>query len=82
MVWPAAVRELPVRVAVTGCPPSKVRVTRVIQRLGSPVSGWVRVMWFGLSPSWGKATCHHWPAGSGTKVPVSQLVSRFPSMAL
>ena len=61
--------------------PSKVRVTPETQRERSPRWGWTRVMWSvvtGLA-NW---ACHHWPAGSGTNVPVIQAVSRLPSMAL
>ena len=40
--WPGGVTARPARgPPETGCPPSKVRVTRVIDRSGSPVWGWI-----------------------------------------
>jgi hypothetical protein len=76
---PAPVREALPRSMVTGDLPSKVRVTRVIHRLGSPVWGWTSVTVpsvVGLS----SVTCHHCPV-EGAKASSSQAVWVFPSRA-
>ncbi len=61
--------------------PSKVSVTFETHRERSPRWGWTRVMW-SVVTGLANCDCHHWPLGSGTKVPVIQAVSKFWSMAL
>ena len=66
---------------MTGSLPSKVSVTADTQRERSPRWGWTSVMW-SVVTGLANCACHHWPAGSGTKVPVIQAVSKLLSMAL
>jgi hypothetical protein len=77
--WPATLLEPGPRGTTTGWPPSKVRVTLVIHRSGSPVTGWTRVTdptVLGLS----RVTCHHCPS-CGPKESSNHDVSVLPSRA-
>ncbi len=51
------------------------------QRERSPRWGCTRVMW-SVVTGLANCDCHHWPLGSGTKVPVIQAVSKLLSIAL
>ena len=77
---PLFVREERSRSVVKRWVPSKLSVTRVIERRLLP-RYCARVMWSAVTGFW-KLACHHWPSGFFTKVPVFQLVSRLPSTAL
>ncbi len=77
---PGGVREAAPRGTETGSRPSKVRVTREIDRSGSPVWGWMRVRELSVV-GWSRSTCHHWPWGAAKELS-SHAVWGLPSMAL
>ena len=76
---PVGVREAGPSGTVTGCFPSKVRVTEVIERSGSPVCGWTRVTELSVRGS-SSTTCHHCPSCC-VKESVSQAVCMLASRA-
>ena len=78
--WPGAASEAAPSDAVTGEPPSKVRVTFVTVRLRGPVWGWSREMWSAVT-GWSSLI---WMASSvaGLNAPSVQAVSGFPSTTL
>ena len=80
-VWPDVAWEDLFKAKVTGSFPSKVSVTLDTQRARSPRCGCTRVMWLVVT-GLANCDCHHWPLGSGTKVPVIQAVSKLSSIAL